>query len=79
MGIEHVTDGLKTESERFNMPKNLRWYENETSKKTVTMTKEMKSLLTLEETGMFLLSIFLFSQLDYKWWMFPACLLLHDL
>ena len=61
------------------MQKNLRWYENETSKKTVTVTKEMKRLLTLEEAGMFLLSVFLFSQLDYKWWMFPACLLLPDL
>ncbi|RYY28086.1 MAG: DUF4260 family protein [Chitinophagaceae bacterium] len=39
----------------------------------------MSFLLTLEEAGMFLLSIILFSQLDYTWWVFPAFLLLPDL
>lgn len=39
----------------------------------------MNKLLKLEEVGQFLLSIFLFSQLDYSWWVFPACLLLPDL
>jgi hypothetical protein len=39
----------------------------------------MKNLLKLEELGQFLLSIILFSQLDYVWWFFPACILLPDL
>lgn len=39
----------------------------------------MKNLLKLEEIGQFLLSIILFSQLDYDWWVFPVCLLLPDL
>ena len=43
------------------------------------MTKAMGTLLKLEEVGMFLLSIILFNQLDYAWWVFPACLLLPDI
>ncbi|MCL4641935.1 MULTISPECIES: DUF4260 domain-containing protein [Olivibacter] len=39
----------------------------------------MNTLLKLEELGQLLLSILLFSQLDYSWWVFPACLLLPDL
>lgn len=39
----------------------------------------MNKLLKLEELGQFLLSILLFNQLDYAWWVFPACLLLPDL
>lgn len=39
----------------------------------------MNNILKLEELGQFLLSIFLFSQLEYAWWVFPACLLLPDL
>ncbi|MCH7413955.1 DUF4260 domain-containing protein [Belliella sp. R4-6] len=39
----------------------------------------MKNLLKLEELGQFILSILLFVQLDYVWWLFPACLLLPDL
>ena len=39
----------------------------------------MNNLLKLEELGQFLLSILLFSQLDYAWWVFPACILLPDL
>lgn len=39
----------------------------------------MTSLLKLEELGQFLLSILLFNQLDYTWWVFPACILLPDL
>lgn len=39
----------------------------------------MNYLLKLEELGQFILSIFLFDQLDYAWWIFPACLLLPDL
>lgn len=38
----------------------------------------MKTLIRLEELGQFLLSILLFSQSDYAWWLFPACLLLPD-
>ena len=43
------------------------------------MTKRMNELLKLEESGQFLLSIILFSQLHYAWWVFPACILLPDL
>lgn len=39
----------------------------------------MKKLLTLEELGQFMLSIVLFAQLDYAWWVYPACILLPDL
>ncbi|QNL52521.1 DUF4260 domain-containing protein [Olivibacter sp. SDN3] len=39
----------------------------------------MKNLLKLEEVGQFLLSIILFNQLHYAWWVFPAYLLLPDL
>lgn len=39
----------------------------------------MNLLLKWEELGQFLLAIFLFNQLDYEWWVFPACLLLPDL
>lgn len=38
----------------------------------------MKNLIKLEEIGQFLLSVILFSQLNYTWWIFPACLLLPD-
>ena len=38
----------------------------------------MTKLLKLEELAQFLLSIVLFSQLSFSWWMFPACLLLPD-
>ncbi|HLT89031.1 MAG TPA: DUF4260 domain-containing protein [Sphingobacterium sp.] len=43
------------------------------------MTKQMDTLLKLEEVGQFLLAILLFMQLDYAWWVFPACLLLPDI
>ncbi len=39
----------------------------------------MNTLLKLEELGQFLLSIILFSQLEYAWWVFPTCILLPDL
>jgi hypothetical protein len=39
----------------------------------------MSVLLKLEEAGQFLFAIFLFSQSDYVWWIFPAYLLLPDL
>ncbi|MGY5355922.1 DUF4260 domain-containing protein [Wenyingzhuangia sp. IMCC45467] len=38
----------------------------------------MNKLLKLEELGQFLLSIVLFNQLPFSWWIFPACLLLPD-
>ena len=38
----------------------------------------MKLLIQLEEFGMFLLGIFLFSQLSFVWWWFPALLLTPD-
>ncbi len=40
--------------------------------------KGMVNLIKLEELGQFLLSIFLFNQLEYAWWVFPACILLPD-
>lgn len=43
------------------------------------MTFRMTNLLKLEELGQFLLSLILFNQLDYAWWVFPACILLPDL
>lgn len=39
----------------------------------------MKNLLKLEELGQLVLSIILFNQLEYSWWVFPACILLPDL
>ena len=39
----------------------------------------MKNLIKLEELFMFGLSIFLFAQLDYSWWWYPALLLVPDL
>lgn len=39
----------------------------------------MRALLNLEEAAQFLLSILLFSQLDYAWWIFPALLFLPDI
>mgnify|MGYP001213402097 FL=1 len=39
----------------------------------------MKVLLNLEEAALLLLSVFLFSQLHFAWWWFPALLLLPDI
>lgn len=39
----------------------------------------MKTTLSLEDIGEFVLAVFLFSRLDYTWWWFPALLLLPDL
>ncbi|MEJ7677980.1 MAG: DUF4260 domain-containing protein [Segetibacter sp.] len=39
----------------------------------------MSILLKLEEAGILLLSIFLFSKLNFAWWLFPALLLLPDI
>ena len=38
----------------------------------------MKNLLILEEIAQFGLSVFLFSQLEFSWWIFPVCILLPD-
>lgn len=38
----------------------------------------MKNLLKLEEILMFLISIFLFSQMDYAWWIYLALILTPD-
>lgn len=43
------------------------------------MTKKMDTLLKLEEFGLFLFSIILFNQLNFKWWVFPVCILLPDI
>lgn len=39
----------------------------------------MKALLKLEEFAQFGLSIFLFCQLSFAWWWFPALILLPDI
>ncbi len=39
----------------------------------------MKNLLRLEEIALFGLSIYLFSLLEYSWWLFPLLLLLPDI
>ena len=39
----------------------------------------MKNLLKLEEIGIFVLCIYLFSKLSFVWWMFPALLLVPDI
>jgi len=39
----------------------------------------MKTTLALEEAGMFLFSIFIFSSLPFAWWWFPVLLLLPDI
>ena len=43
------------------------------------MTERMNNLLKLEEVGQFVLSLILFGQLDFSWWVFPALILLPDL
>jgi hypothetical protein len=40
---------------------------------------KMNTLLKLEEGALFLFSLFLFSQLNFSWWWFPALLLLPDI
>lgn len=39
----------------------------------------MKTLIQIEELGLFAFGIYLFSLLDYQWWWFPALLLAPDL
>ena len=39
----------------------------------------MKTILKVEEAAQFLLSIVLFAQLPFVWWVYPALLLLPDL
>lgn len=39
----------------------------------------MKNLLKIEELTMFLISIFLFLQLDYAWWVYLAFILAPDI
>ena len=39
----------------------------------------MKTTLALEELGMFLFSILIFSSLSYAWWWFPVLILLPDI
>ncbi|WP_367756748.1 DUF4260 domain-containing protein [Flavobacterium sp. WC2430] len=38
----------------------------------------MKTILKLEELGLFVFGIFLFSQLDYAWWWFLVLILVPD-
>jgi len=38
----------------------------------------MKTLLKIEELGQFILSIILFNQLAYSWWVYPALILVPD-
>src|SRR4030095_1664425 len=39
----------------------------------------MKKIIQAEELAMFLLSIYLFSQLSFKWWWFPLLILTPDI
>lgn len=39
----------------------------------------MNTVLKLEELGIFVLSIFFFSQLNFAWWWFPVLLLAPDI
>jgi len=39
----------------------------------------MKSVLKIEEVGLFLLGVYMFGQLSYAWWWFPLLILLPDL
>lgn len=39
----------------------------------------MNTTLKVEEFAQFILGIFLFSQLDFAWWLFPALILLPDI
>lgn len=39
----------------------------------------MRKIIQLEELAMFLLSIYLFSRLQFSWWWYPALILLPDL
>lgn len=39
----------------------------------------MKNTLKLEEIGMFIFSIYLFMQLEYSWWLYPALFFLPDI
>lgn len=43
------------------------------------MNSKMDLLLKLEQAGQFILSILLFNQLNFAWWVFPACILLPDI
>lgn len=40
--------------------------------------KKLQNLVKLEEFGQLLLSILLFSKLNFSWWIFPLCILLPD-
>jgi hypothetical protein len=40
---------------------------------------KVNSILKVEEGFLFLLSIYLFSLLQYRWWLFPAFILLPDI
>lgn len=42
------------------------------------MTKHMSATLKLEELAQFACCVYLFAQLPYPWWIFPACLFLPD-
>ncbi|MEO8534228.1 MAG: DUF4260 domain-containing protein [Flavobacterium sp.] len=39
----------------------------------------MKTVIKLEELGLFIFGVYLFSLLDYQWWWFPALILAPDL
>jgi hypothetical protein len=39
----------------------------------------MKNVIKAEEFAMFMISIYFFSLLDFKWWIFPALILLPDI
>ncbi len=41
-------------------------------------SRKMDHLIKLEEAGLFIVTVYLFFQLDYPWWLFPLLLFLPD-
>jgi len=41
--------------------------------------EKMKNLIKAEETGVFLLALYLFFKLNYPWWVFPVLLFIPDI
>ena len=42
-------------------------------------SRNMEILIRLEELGFLILTVFLFSQLPYPWWLFPLLLFIPDI
>ena len=42
-------------------------------------SRRMENLIKLEELGLFILTIYLFIQLEYPWWLYPLLLFIPDI